>query len=152
MAEVLGIVASLITVLDVTQNVLSVCYDYDAALRGASWQATRVKDELEGLRNVLQTLEPLMRQAELSEPVESRLPALDSLCGSQCLLQSCKNEMQTLEKRLKPPGWSKNLGHRRKALVKALQWPLKELETNRILESIERFKSTMSLAHNADLA
>lgn len=54
MAEVLGLNASIITVLQTTQSVLSVCYDYSAALKGSSWELTKVKHELEGFRTVVQ--------------------------------------------------------------------------------------------------
>lgn len=151
MAEALGIAGSVVAVLQVTQSVLSVIYDYNAALKGASWEVPRVKDEIEGLRNVLQSLEPLMREAEFADPAAgTRLPTLVKLCGPKGVLQSCEEELQRLETKLKPSGWSKNLGPRRKAFIESLRWPFKEAETNKILHRIGRFKDVLALAISAD--
>ena len=151
MAEALGIVGSVVAVLQVTQSVLSVIYDYNAALKGASWEVPRVKDEIEGLRNVLQSLEPLMREAEFADPAAgTRLPTLVKLCGPKGVLQSCKEELQRLQKKLKSPGWAKAFGPGGKAFIAALRWPFKETETGKILERIGRFSETIGLAISAD--
>ena len=62
-AEPLSLTASNITVLQITQSVLSVCYNYNAALKGSSGELTKIRNELEGSRKVIQAIEPLMREA-----------------------------------------------------------------------------------------
>ncbi|KAL8780876.1 MAG: hypothetical protein Q9213_006266 [Squamulea squamosa] len=152
MAEVLGLTASIVAVLQITQSVLSVCYDYSAALKGASWELTKAKDELEGLRSVLQALEPLMREAEATDPADNtKLPTLEALCRPRGVLQACVAEMQQLEKKLKGPGWSKHLGPRRKAFLQSLRWPLQEDETRKALERIARFRDTLGFALDVDV-
>lgn len=132
---------------------LSICYDYGAALKGSSWELTKVKDELEGLRTVLQALEPLMREAEFRHTAaHPRLPALKSLCGPQGVLSSYKAEMQQLEARLKCPGWSDNFGPRRKALVQSLTWPLKKGETKKAIGRLARYRDILESAVNMDTA
>ncbi|KAL8647369.1 MAG: hypothetical protein Q9226_006457 [Calogaya cf. arnoldii] len=151
MAEPLSFTASIIAVLQLTQSVLSVCYDYSAALKGSSWELTKVKDELQGFRTVLQALEPLMREAESSSPTpNARLPTLDALCTPGGALQSCLADLEYLEKKLKGPAWSDEFGPRRKALLQSLRWPLQEADTRRILERLARFRSTLALALNVD--
>ncbi|KAL8845679.1 MAG: hypothetical protein Q9221_009164 [Calogaya cf. arnoldii] len=141
----------IIAVLQLTQSVLSVCYDYSAALKGSSWELTKVKDELQGFRTVLQALEPLMREADLSGPTPNvRLPTLDALCTPGGVLQSCLAELEYLEKKLKGPAWSDEFGPRRKTLLQSLRWPLQEADTRRILERLARFRSTLALALNVD--
>jgi hypothetical protein len=151
MAETVGLVASIVTILQVTNSVLSVCYDYGAAARGASWELPRIRTEIEGLRNILQTHEPLARKAEFADPAAgTRLPTLALLCRSNGVLQNCLDEMTRLDARLKPPGWSDDFGPKRKALIQALSWPFKEAETKKILERIAGFRETLALAFNED--
>ncbi|KAL8706555.1 MAG: hypothetical protein Q9201_000428 [Fulgogasparrea decipioides] len=151
MAEALGLTASIVAVLQITHSVLSVCYDYSAALKGASWELTKAKDELEGLRSILQALEPLMREAEVTDPAENtKLPTLEALCRPGGVLQTCAAEMQQLERKLKGPDWSEHFGPRRKAFLQSLRWPLQEGETRKTLERIARFRDTLGFAMNAD--
>lgn len=151
MAEPLSLTASIITVLHLTQSVLSVCYDYSAALKGSSWELTKVKAELEAFRNVLQALEPLVREADLSISAPSgTLSTLKNLCGPEGALQSCQEDLQYLEKKLKGPAWTDDLGPRRKALLQVLRWPLRENDTKKIIERLARSTSTLALALNVD--
>ena len=151
MAEGLGLAASIIAVLQITNSVISVCYDYSAAVQGTSWELPQVRAEMESLRDILQALESLAKQAEFTNSVAgTRLPTLSLLMGPDSLLQNCFHEVERLEKRLKSPSWSDGFGPRRKALIQALRWPLKEAETKKALENISRFKSTLVLALSAD--
>jgi hypothetical protein len=151
MAEALGLAASIIAVLQITNSVVSVCYDYSAAVQGTSWELPRVRTEMESLRNVLQTLEPLAKQAEFASLVAgTRLPTLNLLCGPRGLLQNCFDEVKRLDERLKSPSWSDGFGPKRRAFIQALRWPLKEAETRKSLENIGRFKDTLVLAITAD--
>ena len=153
MAEGIGLAASVIAVLQITQSVLSICYDYSAALKGASWEVPRVKEEIEGLRNVLQSLESLMREAEFADPTAgTRLPTLLLLCAPDGVLDSCRNEMLRLETKLKLPGWTERFGPRRKAFIESMRWPFKEKDTNKIVERLGRFKDTLAAAISADNA
>lgn len=77
MVEALGLIFFIITVLQITQSVLSVCYDHSAALKGSSWELTKVKDELEGFRNMVQALKPIIRGADLIRPGYSKWEATD---------------------------------------------------------------------------
>jgi hypothetical protein len=151
MAEVLGLAASIIAVLQITNSVISVCHDYSAAVQGASWELPQVRAEMEGLRNVLQTLEPLAKQAEFANPiVRTRLSTLNLLCGTSGLLQNCLNEVTRLDERLKSPSWRDRFGPKRKAFIQALRWPLMETETKKALGNIDRFRDTLALAITAD--
>ena len=153
MAEGLALAASVIAVVQITNSLISVCYDYSAAMKGASWQLPRIKSELESLRNVLQQLEPLAKQAELAPAAaDLKLPAFVQLCGSEGLLQLCYAEVKELEVKLKTPSWSDGFGPRRKALVQVLQWPLREADTERALKQIGRFRDMLNFALTADQA
>lgn len=92
MAEALGLVSGIIAVLQITSSVLSVCYDYDAAVRDASWELPRIQKELEHLRTILQNLKPLAKKAESSNPAQ--LQNLAQLCLPNGSLQICSNEIK----------------------------------------------------------
>ncbi|KAL8669025.1 MAG: hypothetical protein Q9168_006366 [Polycauliona sp. 1 TL-2023] len=152
MAEALALTASILAVLQVTESVLRVCYDYGAALKGSSWELTKTKDELQGFRTVVQAVEPLMREADLSDPTtpNGRLPTLKTLCEPGGVLQSCLGDLQYLEKKLKGPAWTDELGPRRKALLQSFKWPFQEEDTRKILERIGRFGDTLATALEVD--
>lgn len=151
MAEGLALAASVIAVIQITNSTISVCYDYSAAVKGASWQLTRTKTALESLRNVLQQLEPLAKQAELAPAAaHSEFPAFAQLCGPEGLLELCCRDVKELEEKLKTPTWSDGFGPKRKALVQVLRWPLKEADTEKTLKRIGGFTKTLNFALAAD--
>ena len=149
--EGLGLAASIVAVLQITNSVVSLCHDYSAAVQGASWELPQIRAEVENLRNVLQKLEPLAKQAEFADPsTGTRLPTLDMLRGPRGLLQKCLDELQSLEKRLRFPSWNNKFGPKKRAVIQALRWPLKEAETKQTLQNIGRFTETLSLAITMD--
>ena len=151
MAEGLAAAASVIAVLQLTNSVISVCYDYSSAANGTSWELPRLKSELESLRSILQQLEPLAKQADFVQAVpDTKLPAFSQLCAPGGPLELCLHEVQSLEKVLKSPAWSDGFGPRRKALVQALRWPLKAKDTEKALERIRSLRSLLDFALNAD--
>ena len=98
MAEGLTITASVTAVLQITNTVTSTCCDYGAAMSGASWQLSRIKTELESLRNVLQQLEPLAKQTELVQQTpDTKLPTFLELCGPEGLLAHYSHQVSHLE-------------------------------------------------------
>jgi hypothetical protein len=151
----LSVTASIIAVLQATNAVVSVCYDYSSAVKGSSWELPRVIEEVKSLRGVLETLEPLARKAESgADPInKTRLPTLKLLCEPEKgQLAECLKELKTLKEKLAPPSWSGQEGSKRSALIQALRWPLKEGDTKKTLENIGRFKATLNLAIAADEA
>ena len=150
----LSVTASIITVLQAANAVISVCYDYSAAIKNSPWELPRVIEEVKSLRNVLETLDQLAKRAESADPAtEAQLPALKLLCEPVAgPLAMTLVELEALEKKLAPPSWSGQAGSRRRAIIQVLGWPLKEGDTKKILENIERFKTTLNLAITADQA
>ena len=145
MAEGLAIAASVIAVLQITNSVISICYDYSAAVNGTSWELPRLTSELESLRSVLQRLEPIAKQADFS-----KAPTLIELCKPNGPLLLCCREIESLEAVLKTPDWAAGFGPKRKALVQALRWPLKAKDTEKALKQISRLREVLSFALTAD--
>ncbi|KAL9119964.1 MAG: hypothetical protein Q9187_003483 [Circinaria calcarea] len=152
----LSITASIITVLQATNVVISICYDYSSSVKQSNWQLPKVIEELKNLRNVLETLEPLARTAESTNPgPESRLPTLKLLCSPDTgrgLLFDCLEELNILKDKLSPPSWAGPDGSKRRTLVLAIGWPLKEGETKKALDNLESYKATLALAITVDQA
>ena len=148
----LSITASVITVLQAAEAVIAVCYDYRSAVKDSSWEVPRVLEEVRALRSVLLTLEELADKAETSSSdAKSRLPAFKSLCDPDTgVLVECRTELNNLNTKLTPPEWVGPAGSKRRGLVQALSWPLKKGETEKVLASIERFKSTINVAVATD--
>lgn len=151
MAEGLALAASVIAVLQLTNSVVSVCYDYAAAASGSSWELTQVTADLESLRGVLQRLEPLAKQVQFARNRSDKvLPAFAGLCKPNGPLEVCLKEIQQLERKLKSPAWAEGFGPKSKALVQSLRWPLKSKDTEKTLLQINRCKDILSLALRAD--
>lgn len=150
----LSLTASIIAVLQAASVVVSICYDYNSAVEGSSWELLKIIDEVRGLRDVLESLEQLARQAGSTKmEAESRLPSLRLLCEPGTgLLARCLTELTELDKKLRPPGWSGPAGSKRRALIQASGWPLKKGAIEKILANIGRWKETISLAITADEA
>jgi len=150
MVEALGLAASVIAVLQLTSSVISICYDYGSAAKGTNWELSDINKELEGLRNVLQQLEPLAKQSELAHAArDAKLQVIGLLREP---LRGCFKIIKDLEDKLATPSWCDGFGPRRRAFIQALRWPMKEAETKKVLENISRFKDTLGLALAADQA
>ena len=143
--EALGVAASIITVLEVAKAVISICCDYSAAVKGVPWELPKVTQQVRSLRNVLELLEALAKRAEVEDlSADTRLPALIQMCKSDVgPLAMCKDDLKFLNKKL-------SRSSKRTALVQALTWPLKEAETKKILQNIERNKTILVNALGID--
>ena len=145
----LSITASIITVWQAANAIISICYNYSAAVKGTPWKVPNVTNEVQSLRDVLESVANLAERAKNAETsAEARLPALEVLCEPDTgLLAMCKIELESLEKKLRP---SKRLGAKGGAVLQSLNWPLKESETERMLENMERYKTTLLVALQSD--
>lgn len=154
--EPLSVTASIIAVLQAVNAVVSVCYDYSAAVKNAPWELSRVTEEVISLRNVLEALVDLAKKAESADPAaDTKLPTLKLLCEFNSKpgpLDNCLEDLRGLRKKLSPPKWTGADGSKRRAFIQAVSWPLKEEETTKTLEKISRFKATLNLALTVDKA
>ncbi len=144
----LSITTSIVTLIGATRDVISICQNYRAAVKGADWELPRLVEEVESLRRVLQDLERLAKQAENADPAAvSQLPQLRSFCDPKTgTFALCLSELQTLERKLIPPRWGGESGSRRSKITQAVSWPLKKAFVKETLENLGRFKATLNLA------
>ncbi|KAL8834139.1 MAG: hypothetical protein Q9170_003886 [Blastenia crenularia] len=145
----LSISASIVALIGATHAVVALCYDYAATTKGASSAVSKVIDELNSLRQVLESIERLSRGNDGTDPATtSRLENISQLCDPND--GPIAKELDSLLEKIRPPSWADRDGSKRKAVFQALVWPLKEGETKKALQAIERLKSTLDLALATD--
>ncbi|KAI9878600.1 MAG: hypothetical protein M1830_000460 [Pleopsidium flavum] len=133
----LSVTASIVTILQLSAAVLSICYKFRKSVKGASGEAAKITKDLKALQDIL---EQLLELAEIEEKTgTSRLSSLSSLTKSNGPLARCLHELESLEQKLKPATGLKQVG-------KALSWPFKEGEVRKALEGLESIKASLQLA------
>lgn len=150
--EALSVTANIIAVLQVANTIISICCDYSAAVKGASWELPKVTEEVRSLRDVLELLAALAKREENADSsVETRLPALKLLCEPDAgPLTMCKAELESLKTKLESPKWTGPATSKRTAMMTTLSWPLKKGETKNMLQNMERYKTTLNMALEID--
>jgi hypothetical protein len=98
----LSIIASIVTVLQATTAVLSVCCDYRSATKHYACGLAKAVDEVRDLKNVVKFWEQLSTKSDDSS--DTRLSNLRLLCKWETgPLQGCLAELYQLEKKTTPP-------------------------------------------------
>lgn len=139
MIDPIGLVGTLIAVIQVCNKIVSVCYEYRNGVRDASSDISRILDETSSIGHLA---ERLLKTAEAD--YNAHLPTLQSLNEPENPLRRCLTELVDLKTTLK-------LG-RKVGLRSTLTWPFKRPEAERRLLAIERTKTTLQLALSADNA
>ena len=150
--EALGAAASIIAVLQITNGVISVCYDYKALIKGTPWALTQTITELQDLRYLLETLDRVAEQKDDLPSLERQkhTRSLELLCGPESgPLTTCRLELEHLGNVIGLDLNDASLS-KRKALLRAMQWQFKDKEVKQCLERIDRCKATLTLAITAD--
>ncbi|KAF7923232.1 uncharacterized protein EAE98_007937 [Botrytis deweyae] len=142
----LSLSASLIAVLQITGSLISFCYDYRQGVKHASKEIVQISDELNSLRDILDSLLKLAEKAESNG--FSQLSTFELLLKEDGPLFVCKNELEMLKGKLEKGGVGGSEGWR--AIKERLVWPLKEGEVRKTLVVLERLKSTLALGLSAD--
>ncbi|EPE36939.1 hypothetical protein GLAREA_09102 [Glarea lozoyensis ATCC 20868] len=130
----LSAAASVIAVLDAAKTVISICSDYASALRNELWSLPKLLLELRSLRSVLEHLFIVVESDE-----NSRYRQLSSTL-TRGALELCKAELQQLAHKLEPPSWAGKERSKRRALIIATGWPLKEKDTRKCLDNLGRLR------------
>ena len=132
MAEVLGLISSIIAILELS----SVVIDYVHKTKSASDDSERLLLEISSINGFLASLKELISRAESQD---SWLDTVKSLGTPQGPIAQYDSALKRLEAKLKPvAGWKK--------AGKVLRWPFEKTEVAEILGSIERQKALFALA------
>lgn len=156
----LSVAASVIAVLQAANAIISVCYDFKAILRdGAPWGLDQVLGEIQDLRSVLESLVRLteassekLTSSSSSIAANQRRPPFELLCEpGRGPLVACARELKALDV-LITSNFDGRSGSKRRALMQAVGWQIKEKEVRMALERVSRCKTTLALAMTVDQA
>ncbi|KAF7502216.1 hypothetical protein GJ744_006438 [Endocarpon pusillum] len=136
MAEPLGIVASIIAVLQLTTTAVKYLND----VKDGPSERVRILAEISTIRGLLHTFKDF---AESTEPGDTSLATIKSLNVPDGPLDQFKAALERLLSKLKP-------AHGVKKVARALTWSLEKGEVITILSQIERQKALFLLARQND--
>lgn len=138
--EPLSLTASLIAVAQITISIVDTCYKWKSSVRNASKQTSQIIRQLDSPRTVL---ERLIEIVENEGTGSSRLAAVASLSREDGPFEGCMEGLVALQVQLQPKtGW--------KAIGNALVWPLKEEETQQVLQGLNDLRATLHFALETD--
>uniref|UniRef100_A0A0D2YEP4 Nephrocystin 3-like N-terminal domain-containing protein n=1 Tax=Fusarium oxysporum (strain Fo5176) TaxID=660025 RepID=A0A0D2YEP4_FUSOF len=150
MAEVLGVVASAIAVIQISKEVISLCKFYIEALSSDAPTSLRaVLIEVSTLKSVLEGLEFLSTCETFTPALQNRLAASDGP------IEGCRTAMTALEKLFPKQSLQngQNASKRQKvqATFATLAWPLKQGQIQDLLQQISRHRDGIQLALTAEV-
>ncbi|GKZ82270.1 hypothetical protein AnigIFM56816_007078 [Aspergillus niger] len=134
MVDPIGIVGTLMGIVQVCGKLMSVCYEYRMGVRDAPKDISRILDEVVSIGSIAQ---------QLVKVIESDgAPSLQAMCGDDGTLRRCFVELQDLRASLK-------LG-KASSSRRALAWPLPRADAEKRLQVLATINSTLQLALAAD--
>jgi hypothetical protein len=147
-AETLGVVGSIIAIVQISKTIISLCQFYIDAVEGASSELRVILIEVSTLRAIAKSLQYLTR------PDIANSALLDQLVAVTGPIEGCKKALKELEA-LFPPTAPPGNGQRSKrrklnAAVTTLAWPLKSGKAKKLLQEIVQHKTTINLALTAE--
>jgi len=131
--------ASVIAVVQVAGKVWSLCWKYYSDAQDAKPDIDRIMDYIQDLQHLFQHVQALAKG-----PDAAKLVASKELLERTAL--EFEREFKTLQKILEPgkrQGILKSFGRR-------LKWPLQKEDVEKIVQLLERHKTTLITAMNCD--
>ena len=144
-----SISVGVVALIGAANGVIHLCFDYASTVKGATGATSGLLDQIKSLRNILESLEQLL--ASPDDPNKASVIGLKEvavLCHGED--GPIAKELKLLTEKLRLPDWAGQDGSKRRALMQSLTWPLKEGDTKRILEKLERLKTNLELALTID--
>jgi hypothetical protein len=143
--EVVGFAASIITVIELSSKIASLCIQYSSAVKNGRSDIERLNGELGRFMTTLHGAREL-----LESPNGVRLRTSNRLWGG---LNDCSLQLKQLQLELE-----NKLNHRTAHGVmsrlgfRALKWPLESKEIDTIVKNLERYRDILSLGLVIDQA
>ena len=139
----LAVAASVIAVIQISEQVITACIQYYRTAKDAKADIQAVINVVGGLKTTLENLKMILDETE-----EDELPHLKSLDKP---LEACCGAIDRLAQKLGVNVDRNTDTEKLKfTFTKRIMWPWKEKEVNKVLETIERHKSTFILAVAGD--
>jgi hypothetical protein len=150
--EPLSITTGVITILQATTTIITICYNFRAALKNESWSLTSIINELKSLRDILEKLEELIQDEDHKKGsiTGTAYDLLSNLYNGPLIV--CQRELEALEETIRGASHAQKQGSRRRAFLEAVHWQVKDKDAEECLERIQRCKSTLILALGGEQA
>ncbi|KAL5047362.1 hypothetical protein BDW71DRAFT_42194 [Aspergillus fruticulosus] len=131
--------ASVIAAIQLTGSVLTMCSVYIHEVKNARGEIIILQQTVAGLEGTLQKLKDFLQGHH-----DTGLISSSSLAEN---ITDCLSDLGALEKKI-DPGSGREL--MRKFGLRAWKWPLKRTEVDRIIQNLERYKSSFTLSLSID--
>ena len=132
--------ASIIAVVDLSARVASLCFQYLVAVKDAKEDIKRLQGEVNSIKDVLGGVKQLLGGLDNN----MRLLVTQKLSNS---LEDCFLQLEAVQRRLEPGEARKVMSRFR---VRALKWPFRSKEIEKIIHGLGRHKQAFSLALQVD--
>ncbi|TEY39704.1 hypothetical protein BOTCAL_0453g00080 [Botryotinia calthae] len=139
MAEVLGIVSSVIAVIDLSVKVASRCSEYYTNVKNARDDIGRLQSEAQELEAILERVRSI---CDGTNGVRLQDPQ-----GLRKAVENYQKQLAQLEAKLEPRGRNKLMSHFGR---RALRWPLKSKEVDSLIKKLENCKVNISFSLQVD--
>ncbi|TGO20794.1 hypothetical protein BPAE_0265g00090 [Botrytis paeoniae] len=139
MVEALGIISSIIAVIDLSVKVASRCSKYYTNVKNTRNDIKCLEREAQGLEAILERVRSLC-----DSPNDKNLQDSQGLCEG---VKDYQKQLAQLETKLEPRGANKLIS---RYGIRALKWPLKSKEVDSLIKKLENYKANISLSLQVD--
>jgi hypothetical protein len=134
--------------LGAVNTVIGICARYNEEMSRTPRDLQQFVEELRGLRSVLESLESLILKAKSSDSSSSD-PQLQTLIPLYEPLTLYLDDVKEIQAKLEIPSLH-TISRRKRAVMVALGWPLKEDEAKKELEKMKSFREQLRDAIQVD--
>jgi hypothetical protein len=139
----LSAAASVIAVIQISEDVVSLCSQYLKAVKNAKPDIVRLQGELSSLKPVLEGAQKLLEGSNAAR-LETSRPLLDGLRG-------CYSQLKDLETKLKDYLKTEDKGKGMRLFgLRALKWPFKSKKVDNVIQTLSKFRDTLFISLNID--
>lgn len=139
MAEVFGVAASALAVIELSAKVVQLCLKYLEAVKHAKEDIDRIIKEVASLKEVADGLRAL-----LDGPRATKLNTLQQLRDA---LGDCRSQLESLDGKLAPSNTRRFM---RRVGLSSFKWPFENEEIEKILQGLARCTQTLTAALQID--
>ena len=145
MAEAIALAASIVNIVQAADRLISACKFFIQAAHDTPSDLRTILVETSTLKSILQNLQ------FLADNVHGLSAAFVSLSGDDGPIEGCRVVITRLEK-LFPSDFthSGNGGSKRRTVMAALAWPLKQTRAKSLMGELVQYKTTINLALTTD--
>lgn len=153
MAEALGLVASIIAVVQASDAIIKICKGYIDSVNDYPSDLRRVLLEVSSLKGIFDNLEFLHDTDVESSLILTNIGAKDGpIEGCRRVIADLRRQFPTSETNVEPSTEESSRKRRKiKDALGRLAWPLRQTKVLGLLNELSQYKSTITTAFSAEL-